>query len=172
MSETKKTVSTSDCPKVSYREIIGFDANGEIVYDVVKKHCWENGSGFVISYIDAICDLVKKSDITGSTLRLFLYIAHNQPYGSDGLHFGFSCTRKHLEEVLGLKRKSIYNALRWLEREQLVLETKVNGNTEFMVNPHYITVGAKKKKRLAEWYRRLYEHLEELGANNNCVGHG
>ena len=90
MSETKKTVSTSDCPKVSYREIIGFDANGEIVYDVVKKHCWENGSGFVISYIDAICDLVKKSDITGSTLRLFLYIAHNQPYGSDGLHFGFS----------------------------------------------------------------------------------
>ena len=136
--------------KIVYKETIGLDANGEVIFDVIKKNCWENGNGFVISYSAPICKLVEMRP-TSSVICLFLYIAHNQQYGEDGLHFGFSCTKTHLCEKLKLDRKSVYSALKWLEEKQLVLETKVNGNREFMVNPYYVTVGSRKKKRIKEW---------------------
>ena len=138
------------------------DENGEVVFDVFKKNCWENGKNFVISNSKRICQLITKVP-TGSILRVFFYIAPNQQYGGDDLHFGFSCTRKHLEEVLNLNRKSIYTALKWLEENRLVVATKVNGNIEFMVNPNYVTIGTHKRKRIAEWERRLKEKsLNEL----------
>ena len=136
--------------KIVYKETIGLDANGEVIFDVIKKNCWENGNGFVISYSAPICELVEMNP-TISAFRLFTYIAHNQQYGEDGLHFGFSCTKTHLREKLKLDRKSVYSALKWLKENHLVLETKVNGNREFMVNPYYVTVGSRKKKRIKEW---------------------
>jgi len=36
----------------------------------------------------------------------------------------------------------------------VINECKINGCTEFMVNPLYITVGRDKKKRQKEWLRR------------------
>ena len=117
---------------------------------------------FVIIYSAPICKLVEMPTITISALRLFLYIAHNQQYGEDGLHFGFSCTKTHLREKLKLDRKPVYSALKWLKENHLVLETKVNGNREFMVNPHYVTVGSRKNKRIKEWNRRLDEYFDKL----------
>ena len=121
----------------------------------------ENGCGFVMSYSGAICKLVKMNP-TISAIRLFLYIAHNQQYGEDGVHFGFSCTKTHLREALNLDRKSVYTALKWLEEQQLVLETKIKGNTEFMVNPHCVTIGSRKKKRVSAWNQRWDEHFKKL----------
>lgn len=147
--------------KITYRQSIGIDENGEIIYDVLKKNCWQNGSGFMISYSDKICNLAIEAP-HGSILRVFLYIAHNQQYGDDDAHFGYSCSKKHLTETLGLNRKSIYNALNWLKEKFIVNEEKVDGNVEFMVNPDYVTIGAKKKKRVAEWNRRCAEYIKKL----------
>ena len=138
--------------RVEFRRQIAYDENGEVIYDVTKKPAWQNGGGFVISYTEKMCDFIASTGV-GSTVRVFLYIAHHQNYGNDGI-FGYRCSHKYLQQVLKLDRKSVYNALRYLKDKFLIHEGKFDGVTEFMVNPAYITIGTEKKKRVAEWNKR------------------
>lgn len=138
--------------RVEYKRSIAYDQNGEVIYDVKKKPAWQNGGGFVISYTEKMCDFIAETGV-GSTVRVFLYIAHHQNYGVDGV-FGYRCTHKYLQQVLRLDRKSVYNALRYLKDKFLIHEGKFAGATEFMVNPAYVTIGTEKKKRVTEWNKR------------------
>ena len=110
----------------------------------------------MISYADKLCNLAIEAP-HGSILRVFLYIAHNQQYGNDNKHFGYSCSKTYLQEKLGISRKSVYNALKWLKEKFIIHEGRVDGQLEFMVNPEYVTIGINKKKRQKEWKRRWEE---------------
>lgn len=143
-------VSTSR--SVVYKEVIGYDIDGGVVYDNVQRPRRQNGSGFVISYTEKVCDFLAKVP-TGSVVRVFMYIAHHQGYGNDGM-FGYRCSHKHLEQALRLDRTTVWDALKFLKDKSLVVENRINGCTEFMVNPEYITIGADKSARVREWTRR------------------
>ena len=148
--------------RIHRRQVTAYDENGEILYDVIQKPRKENGSGFVISYTEKICELLAKIP-TGSVLRLFFYIAHNQQYGSDGKTFGYRCSKKHLCEVLRMDRTVVWEALKTLRENYLVLESTIEGQSEFMVNPNYITIGNSKRERLREWSRRWEEYFKRTG---------
>lgn len=147
------TYIEEDSPRVVSKQTIGYDANGEIVFEMTRKPFRANGSGFVVSYTDKICELLSKVR-TGSVIRVFFFIAHHQQYGSDGKQFGYRCSHKHIEESLDLDKSVVWDALKYLRDNFLVLESKVEGFSEFMVNPNYITIGSNKKERLREWSRR------------------
>lgn len=68
---------------IVYKQVVAYDENGEIVYDMMKRPRHQNGGGFVISYTEKVCDFLQKFK-TGSVVRLFLFLAHHQQYGSDG----------------------------------------------------------------------------------------
>ena len=78
--------------RVEYKRSIAYDENGEVIYDVKRKPAWQNGGGFVISYTEKMCDFISETGV-GSTVRVFLYIAHHQNYGVDGV-FGYRCSVK------------------------------------------------------------------------------
>lgn len=137
---------------VAYTQSVGYTASGEVVYDNVRRQRWQNGSGFVISYTEKISEFLSKVS-TGSIVRVFLYIAHHQSYGQNG-QFGFRCSHRHIEQALRLDRTTVWDALKFLKDKSLVVENRVDGCTEFMVNPSYITIGADKKAREREWIRR------------------
>ena len=136
-------------------QITRYNASGEILSEVTLEDRKQNGSGFVLSYTDKMTEFLTKYT-TGATVRLFLYLAHNQQYGTNGV-FGFRCSLAYLQTALGLTRKTVYSALLELKTDFLVHEMKVDGVHEFMVNPNYITIGKEKKTRLAEWNRRWQE---------------
>ena len=138
--------------RVEYRRSIAYDENGEVIYDVKKKPAWQNGGGFVISYTEKMCDFIAETGV-GSTVRVFLFIAHHQNYGVDGV-YGYRCSHKYLQQVLRLDRKSVYNALKFLKEKFLIHEGRFDGSVEFMVNPSYVTIGTDKKKRVTEWNKR------------------
>lgn len=138
--------------RVEYKRSIAYDEDGEVIYDVKRKPAWQNGGGFVISYTEKMCDFIAETGV-GSTVRVFLFIAHHQNYGVDGV-YGYRCTHKYLQQVLRLDRKSVYNALKYLKDKFLIHEGRFAGSTEFMVNPAYVTIGTEKKKRVAEWNKR------------------
>lgn len=147
---------------VAYKQVIAYNDAGEVVYDNRKRQIHQNGSGFVVSYTEKVCELLKQIP-TGSVLRIFFFLAHNQQFANDGKQFGYRCSKTYLQDVLGLDRKSVYNSLKVLREKYLVLETKIDGQSEFMVNPNYITIGADKKSRLREWSRRWEEHFKATG---------
>lgn len=137
---------------VSYKEVIGYDAEGQVIYDTIQRPRYQNGRGFVISYTAKLNEFLMRVS-TGSIVRVFLYIAHNQSYGQNG-QFGFRCTHKHIEQALRLDRTTVWDALKFLKDKGLVTETRIDGCPEFMVNPEYVTIGADKNLRVREWTRR------------------
>ena len=153
---------SKDSRTVAYKQVIAFNEAGEVLYDNKKRQVHQNGSGFVVSYTAKVCELLTEIP-TGSVLRVFFYIAHNQQFANDGKQFGYRCSKKYLEDVLQLDRKSVYSALTTLREKYLVLESKIDGQSEFMVNPSYVTIGSDKKTRLREWSRRWEEYFKKTG---------
>lgn len=151
--------------KAGCTETIKYDDDGEIIVDTVRKSRSQNGSGFVISYTSKMCDFITQTR-QGSVVRLFVYLAHNQQYGTDEKTYGYRCTHKFLQQVLGMDRKSIYNALQYLKEKFLVVESRVDGQIEFMVNPNYVTIGTGKKERMMVWNKRWADYFKALGAKN------
>lgn len=138
------------------------DRNGEIVADHTAPLKSSNGSGFVISYTEKMSDFIA-STRAGSVVRVFVYLAHHQSYASDGETFGFRCSHKYLQTVLGLDRSTLWDALKFLKDKFLVHVGKFNGQYEFMVNPNYVTIGRDKASRVVEWNRRWNETLKAQG---------
>lgn len=135
-----------------YRQTTITDKNGEIVSDTVRRVVRQNGSGFVISYTEKMLDFLKKTS-TSAVIRVFLYLAHKQHFGDDGI-FGCRCSKKFLCETLGLTRKSVYDAIKHLIDNFLIVENRIDGQLEFMVNPDYVTIGTNKQARMREWSQR------------------
>lgn len=143
-----------------YKQVVTYDDNGNILKKSAPHKVSQNGSGFVISYTDKMLELL--TDLkTPSALKIFLYIAHKQGYGNP--IFGYRCTKKHLSETLSIERSTVWDSLKLLREKFLVLESTIDGQTEFMVNPSYITIGSDKKSRLREWSRRWEEYFKKTG---------
>ena len=87
----------------------------------------------------------------GSELKIFLYIALNQP--KDGIR-GFRTTKIQLSFDLKLKLPTIFKALKWLEDNLLVQELKLAEDFDFMVNPRFVMNNSDYNERFAEWNRR------------------
>lgn len=164
MSDSRKVLEfpEKDSRTVAYKQVIAYNDAGEVVYDNKKRQVHQNGGGWVVSYTEKVCELLKDVS-TGSVLRIFFYLAHNQQFANDGKQFGYRCSKKYLQDVLGLDRSVVWEALKTLREKYLVLETKIDGQSEFMVNPNYITIGSDKKSRLREWSRRWEEHFKTTG---------
>lgn len=136
------------------------DEQGEVLFATTKAQKRMNGSGFVISYTEKMSDFLVKVT-TGSIVRVFLYIAHHQNYGTDGKTFGYRCSHKYLWQVLRMDRTTLWDALSYLKANFLVHVGKIEGYTEFMVNPDYVTIGTDKKTRREEWNRRWAETFRQ-----------
>lgn len=143
--------TTSISGRVVKKEVITYDELGQVVSHS-EAPVRSNGGGFVISYTAKMCEFLEKVS-TGATVRVFLYLAHHQNYGVDGV-YGFRCTRQHLTDKLALTRKTTYSALKFLIDNFLVNELKIGGTCEYMVNPDYVTIGSDKKTREREWSQR------------------
>lgn len=147
---------------VAYKEVISYNEDGEVVSDVMTRKKSPNGGGFVISYTESMSEFLEKTK-QGATVRIFLYLAHHQQYGHNGV-FGYRCSHKFLQQVLNLDRKTVYSALTALKEQFLVNESKIDGYTEFMVNPRYVTIGSERKSRDREWNRRWEEHWKRVNS--------
>lgn len=153
----------SERPKVFAKQVITLDVDGNEISKSTTRITTQNGSGFVLSYSDKLCDLVSK--VTQPTiLRVFIYLSHNQSYEG-----GFRVSRKHISEALNLDPKSVYSALKWLQNNFLVLESRIDGQTEIMVNPNYVTVGRDKKARLQLWSERWQDYWQHTGGQNKSI---
>lgn len=144
-----------------------YDENGELVSQISRPFRQGNGSGFVISYTEKMCEFLEKVT-AGSIVRVFLYIAQRQSYGNDGRVFGYRTSHKFLRQVLRLDRSTLWDALKFLKDNYLVHVGKFDGTYEFMVNPQYITIGSDKKTRMNEWNRRWAQTFKE--ASNHGKG--
>lgn len=137
------------------RQIITSDAEtGELISDVTSYGC-PNGKGFVLMYTERVTELILKCQ-SAATLKIFMLISMGQQYDERG----YITTKKAVQEKLGITKPTCLDAFKWLKDNNVICEFRVDGHLEFMVNPAYVTIGRDRKKRIAEWNRRLGKNLD------------
>ena len=96
------------------------------------------------------CTKLLTDSLPPTTLRVFFFLALN-------IHeqTGFvRITKKYLAQMLKLDAKSLYRALKWLQDNYIVHQTRCHGFFEFMISPYFVEWGDDKKSRIDEWNRR------------------
>ena len=108
-----------------------------------------NGRGYVLMYTEKVKDLIVRCP-SASTLKVFMLLSMGQQFEERGM----ITTKKAIQDKLGIDKSTCLAAFKWLKDNFIVNECKVEGHTEFMVNPEFVTIGRDKKKRQIEWVRR------------------
>lgn len=124
------------------------ESTGEVIYASETKGS-PNGKGWVIMYTDKVQKLIVDCP-SAATLKVFMLLSMGQKFEERGV----VTTKKAVQEKLGITKPTCLEAFKWLKENFIINEIKVNGCSEFMVNPAYVTIGRDKKKRLKEWNRR------------------
>ena len=87
-----------------------------------------------------------------SIIRIFYYIAHNQP--KDGI-FGYRTTKEQLGIDLNLGQAYIFRSLKYLKDNLLIQELKMVDHSDFMANPYFVTNNIDNQDRIKEFTRRV-----------------
>lgn len=122
------------------------EETGEVVNDLVTRGS-PNGRGWVIMYTARTLELMQQC--TGSTFKVFGYLACGQQFEERGV----ITTKKAVQDYLGMTKKTVLDAFKWLKEHHVISEVSHNGVSEFIVNPDYITIGRDKRKRQKAWVK-------------------
>ena len=129
--------------RVAKQVIIFDDETGEIIKNSINRGT-QNGDGFMLMYKDSIGLLAKTAPPLA--LRVFLTLSAKQEFEG-----GLKSTKKAVADELEITYENIMKAFKWLKERGYVKERKVNGQTEFLLNPHVTTCGKNKKANIALW---------------------
>ena len=99
----------------------------------------------MILYKDAYRELIIKNT-SPSILRVFGLLMTKQEFEN-----GIKATKKALADELNISYDSVMIAFKWLKENGYVKEHKVNGITEFVLNPTVTTCGKNRKAKIELW---------------------
>ena len=127
------------------KQVTIFDADtGKVINDTVS-YGTQNGDGWVIVYREAYRNLLR--EVTNpSILRVFGMLMTKQ-----GFDRGINTTKKAIADELDISYDSVMVAFKWLKENSYIKERKVNGQTEFLLNPDVTTCGRNKKLKVELW---------------------
>lgn len=148
--------------RVVKTEILNSDT-GEVVSEKISYGI-NNGSGWCIQHRKASEELALKCD-SAITFRVYhLLVSMQENYGVSGV----VCTKKFIQDRLGVSRKSVYTALEWLSDHDFLVEAQSGGCTEFFFNPSKLTIGRDKDSRVKHYkdlrkQARIRRQCKEFG---------
>ena len=64
---------------------------------------------------------------------------------------GINTTKKAVADKIKISYRSVMTAFNWLKKHGYIRERKVNGQTEFLLNPDVTTCGKNKKEKIKLW---------------------
>ena len=106
-------------------------------------------------------ELVTKQ-ATPTILRVFFFIAFNQ-HPQTGF---FRSSKTFLAKKLKIDPKSLYLALKWLEKNYIVHQQRCGDYFEFMVSPYYVEWGDDNQARIELWNKLWADHWKQRNRKN------
>lgn len=110
--------------------------------------------GWIMLYQQKGLDLIAKAP-NATVLKVFMYLACGQTYQG-----GMKTTKRAVEQALGIGHNSVALAFKWLKDNYVIHEWRVDGCSDFMVNPVYVSMG-KFDERIKLWNER-WEHYRPM----------
>ena len=127
------------------KQVTVFDAEtGKVISDTIS-YGTRNGDGWVIVYRNNFMHfLLTVPDFI--TTKVFGSLMAKQEFEN-----GVRTTKKAVADELNISYRSVMVAFKWLKENGYVKERKVNGQTEFLLNPDVTTCGKNKQKKIDLW---------------------
>ncbi len=130
--------------KISTKTTVIDDETGEIIRETFNRGS-QNGDDWMIVYRESFEDfLLTAPDFT--TAKVFGVLMTQQNFEG-----GINTTKKAVADRIKVSYRSVMTAFNWLKEHSYIKERKVNGQTEFLLNPDVTTCGKNKKKKLELW---------------------
>lgn len=126
---------------------------GEVLVDKTVYGARAKG-GWVMFYQQKGMELITQAP-SPAVLKIFMYLSMGQTYEG-----GMKVTKAELQRKLGLSKPTVINAFNWLKDNFIVHEWRVDGCSEFMINPQYVCIG-KFDERMKVWVNR-YENYKPM----------
>ena len=105
----------------------------------------QNGDGWVIVYRENFMHfLLTAPDFI--TTKVFGALMTKQEFEN-----GVRTTKKAIADELKVSYRSVMIAFKWLKEHGYIKERKVNGQTEFLLNPAVTTCGKNKQEKIELW---------------------
>ena len=127
------------------KEVTIFNADtGQIIRNTVS-YGTQNGDGWVIVYSNAFENfLLNAPDFT--TAKVFGVLMTQQKFEG-----GINTTKKAVADRIKISYRSVVTAFKWLKEHGYIKERKINGQTEFLLNPEVTTCGKNKQEKIKQW---------------------
>lgn len=103
-----------------------------------------NGDGWVIIYREPFMGLTL--DAPPAALKVFIALMTKQEFER-----GVRITKKAIADRLKVSYDNVMRAFKWLKENGYIKEHKVDGQTEFLLNPEVTTCGKNRKKKVELW---------------------
>ena len=129
--------------RVAWQTTIFDEETGEIIKSHVNFGT-QNGDGWVIVYRDTYALLNKIAP--PSALRIFNELMTKQQFEG-----GIRTTKKAIANALDISEPQSWRAFKWLKERGYLKERKINGQTEFLLNPNVTTCGKNRDDKIALW---------------------
>lgn len=131
-----------------------FTGKGEQVLHTVKKKRVGLGQGWIAMYKRAIRRLINECEQL-STLKIYLFLASKQSYQKL-----IYITPKAIQDELGMAKKTVFTALRWLEKQGYIQRHIIDGNRAILMCPAQTICGTGTKPSK----EKLWSYTEKLRA--------
>lgn len=126
------------------RELKVFDGEtGEILKHTVTYGS-QNGDDWVIWYRNALFNLSVDAPLVA--LKVLLFLSSKQEFED-----GINTTKQAVADKLQISYDNVMRGFKWLKENNYVKERKVNGQTQFLLNPNVTTCGKNRKDKLDLW---------------------
>ena len=103
------------------------------------------GDDCIIVYREPFMNFLKQTT-KPSVLKVFCLLMMKQEFDRV-----IKITKKFVADELKVSYDSVMVAFKWLKEHGYIKERKVNGITEFLLNPDVTTCGKKKEEKLKLW---------------------
>lgn len=129
--------------RIAKRVTITDVETGEVIRDSVN-YGTQNGVDWMIMYREPILSLSENAP--AAALKIFLNLSARQEFEG-----GIKMTKKFIAEKLDMSAAQFWRGFKWLKENGYVKEHKVNGITEFVLNPEVTTCGKNRKAKIKLW---------------------
>ena len=126
------------------KQVTIFDAEtGEVIKDAVTFGS-QNGEGWFIMYRKSLEDLTINAPF--AALKVFLNLASKQEFED-----GINTTKQAVADSLKISYDNVMRGFKWLKENNYVKERKVNGQTQFLLNPRVTSCGKNRNAKIKLW---------------------
>ena len=126
------------------KQITVFDPEtGEIIRNAVSFGS-QNGDDWVIWYRNALRSLAIDAPLVA--WKVLAALASKQEFED-----GINTTKQAVADSLKISYDNVMRGFKWLKENKYLKERKVNGQTQFLLNPNVTTCGKNRKAKIELW---------------------